>query len=272
MFIDQRPLLEATQSTVFDPVLRALSACPHLQLVTIVTKFASADAIRNLLRLPAHTVLRLALPLDHWLTVANEIRLGRCLVKKLHLILLQSSSSEATKAVKAVASAIRESSHLESLVLQMEDGFTDEAGVALAEAVTINKTLRVLSLDDSSFASDHVHTKASLSARAYEACCAMLRVNTSITVDLPVFDAALVDQRLVDACKQMLIELQLNNVGRGRLLASNQTPREAWVNVLQELNARNDDALLEYGCLNSLLRLNPSVCLLELNDTTNSVL
>jgi hypothetical protein len=190
------------------------------------------------------------------------------------MMTMQSSSSEATEAVKAVASAIREDSYLESLKLQMEDGFTDEAGVALAEAVTINKTLRVLILNDSSFASarDHVHTKASLGAQAYKAFGAMFRVNTSITIDLPVLDADVVNQRLVDSCNQMLIELQLNDVGRGRLLASSQTPREAWVNALQELNAPNDDDIFEVGCLYSLLRLNPLVCLLELNDTTNSVL
>jgi hypothetical protein len=36
------------------------------------------------------------------------------------------------------------------------------------------------------------------------------------------------------------------------------------------LNAPNDDDPFEIGCLYSLLRLNPSVCMLELNDITNS--
>jgi hypothetical protein len=83
---------------------------------------------------------------------------------------------------------------------------------------------------------------------------------------------SILDQRLVDSCKQMCIEERLNDVGRGSLLASSQTPREEWVDALQKLNATNDDDLLEVGCLYSLLRSNPSVCLLELNDTTNSVL
>jgi hypothetical protein len=119
------PLLEAAQITALDPVLQELSACPHVQQVIIMTKSASAEAIRNLLQLPPDTVLRLALPPDHWLAVANEIRLGRCAVNKLRLILLKCSSSEATEAVKAEASAIREDCHLETLELQMEDGFTD---------------------------------------------------------------------------------------------------------------------------------------------------
>jgi hypothetical protein len=66
---------------------------------------------------------------------------------------------EATEAVNPVASAIRWGRHLGSLELQIEDGFTDEAGVALVEVLTINKTLHRLLLDDSLFTSGYVHTK-----------------------------------------------------------------------------------------------------------------
>jgi hypothetical protein len=264
--LDQRSLPEGTQSTVFDPVLQALSACAHLQNVFLMTQFASADAIRNLLQLPTDIKLTLALTLDQWVVVADEIRLGRCLIKQLHLLLGHSSSSKATEAVKLVASAIQEDRHLEYLRLGMEDGFTDEAGVALAEALTINTTLHVLGLDDDFFPSDPVHTKADLGAQAYEAFGAMLRVNTSIDLHLPAFDATF---GAIKPFHQMHIEKRLNEVGRGRLLASIQTPREEWIIALQELNAPGDD-LFEVGCRYSLLRLNPSVCLLEPNHTTNS--
>jgi hypothetical protein len=50
--------------------------------------------------------LSLALAPDQWLVMADEIRLRRCLIKKLHLMLRRSSIYEATEAVKAVASAI----------------------------------------------------------------------------------------------------------------------------------------------------------------------
>jgi hypothetical protein len=159
---------------------------------------------------------------------------------------------------------------LEHLVLRMEDGFTDEAGVALAEALTINKTLRRLLLNDRLFASDPtIHTNASLGAQAYEAFGAVLRVNTSIKLDLPdvLFDDDVGDQKDIENTlrhfKQMLIEQRLNDVGRGRLLMSSQTPREDWVNALQELSARNDYGLFETNCLYSLLRLSPSVCLFQ---------
>jgi hypothetical protein len=98
----------------------------------------------------------------------------------------------------------------------------------------------------------------------------MLRVNTSIKLDLPVFDADVDDQRLADSRNQMLIEQRLNEVGRGRLLASSQTPREEWVEALQELSAPNDNDPFEVGCMYSLLQLNPLVCLSKLNDTPNS--
>jgi hypothetical protein len=217
------------------------------------------------------TVLSLGLKTDQWLAVADEIRLGRCLTKDLNLCMLKDGSSKGTEAVKAVANAIREDRHLESLELGIEDGFTDEAGVALAEFLTINKTLRRFILDDMLIACNTVHTntKASLGALAYEAFGAMLRVNTSLILDLPVFDAAVGDERDIKHFDQMLIEQQLNEVGRGKLLTSSQTPREAWVDALQELNTPNDDDLFEVGCLYSLLRLNPSVCLVEVNHTTN---
>jgi hypothetical protein len=262
------PLLETAQSTALDPVLQALLACPHLQLVFVMTEFASADAIRNLLQLPTVTRLSLTLTPKQWLAVADEIRLGRYLIKKLNLDMFLYTSSEATEAVKAVASAIREDRHLESLVLRMEDGFTDEAGVALAEAVTMNRTLCILLLEDLVY-SDPAHPNASLGAQAFEAFGAMLRVNTSIKLHLPTFDDAVGDERDMEHFNQMCIEHRLNEAGRGRVLVSNQTPREDWVNALQELNAPNDDDAFKVSCLYSLLRLNPSVCLLELNDTTN---
>jgi Ran GTPase-activating protein (RanGAP) involved in mRNA processing and transport len=108
---------------------------------------------------------------------------------------------------------------------QMEDGFTDEAGVALADALTSNKTLHELKLNDNLFARNAVDTKASLGAQAYKAFGAMLRVNTCIKLDLPVLDADVVDQRLVDSRNQMLIEQRLNAISRGKLLASSQTPK-----------------------------------------------
>jgi hypothetical protein len=69
-------LAEAAHSTAFDPMLRELSACPRIQLVFITTKFASADAIRNLFQSPTDTRLRLSAKPDLWLAVADEIRQG----------------------------------------------------------------------------------------------------------------------------------------------------------------------------------------------------
>jgi hypothetical protein len=61
------PLLEATQSTTFGPMILEVSACPLLKAVCIYTKFPSADLIRNLLRLPTNITLSLAMPPKHWL-------------------------------------------------------------------------------------------------------------------------------------------------------------------------------------------------------------
>jgi hypothetical protein len=86
---------------------------------------------------------------------------------------LQSSSSKDTEAVKALAKAIRLDRNLEHLMLEMENDFPDEAGMALAEALTINKSLCRISL--SVDASD-VHDKVNISrhaARQYRYRCGL---------------------------------------------------------------------------------------------------
>jgi hypothetical protein len=95
-----------------------------------MTKFAGADAMRNLLhfadlRLVPRTT-------EDWLAVADEIRQGRCNVQRLVLVMLRVERSEATEAVKAVISAIRLDHNLEHLSLETMNDFTDEMGVALA--------------------------------------------------------------------------------------------------------------------------------------------
>jgi hypothetical protein len=245
-----------------DLVLRALPACPHLRQVSIKTKCASADAMKSLLQLPKNTSLLLMLNTEHWSAVADGIRQGHCNIKCLFLcLLLQSSSSKDTEAVKALASAIRLDRNLKRLKLDMKKYFTDEAAVALAEALTVNRTLRNMTL--SVRPSRQIQDTNALSAAAYDAFSAMLRVNTSLVLKLPPFDDAVGDQRLVDSRNQMRIEQRLNHVGRGRLLLSSQTPREEWFDGLNELNSSNVDESPEFNvsCLYSLLRLNPATCM-----------
>ena len=97
----------------------------------------------------------------------------------------------------------------------------------------------------------------------------MLRVNTSIDLELPTFDTAVGDETDFEHVNQMLIEKRLNRVGRGRLLASNQSTREEWVDALCYLNAKDGDDLFEVSCLYSLLRLQPDVCMLQHNGASN---
>jgi hypothetical protein len=261
---DLCPRLEAAQITALDPVFRALLACPHLREVTIITKYASADAMKHLLQLPADTSLVLVLEQENWLAVADEIRRGRCNVRSLDLHIPSVTISEATEAVKAVASAIQLDCNLEHLRLHTENGFTDEAGVALAKALTVNKTLRMVIL--STVQPVHgrdVHNKATLGAKSYEAFSVMLRTNTNLNLELPPFENAGADEKLSESFLQLLIEQQLNQAGRGRLLASSQTTKEEWVDALHELNSCNVDfpPAFQVSCLFSLLRLHPDTCM-----------
>jgi hypothetical protein len=251
-----------------DCVIRALMGCPHLGMVTITTTSASADAMKTLLQLPNNTYLILIANTEHWSAVADGIREGQCNIKNLYLYsLLRSSSSEDTEAVKSLASAIRLDCNLERLKLGIKY-FTDEAAMALAEALTVNKTLRKITVSvDNASGVRQVLDADVLSALAYDAFSTMLQVNTSLVLELPQLRAG--NKSLVISHTRMLIEQQLNNVGRGRLLASSQTPREAWVDALNELNAPTVDVAFQVSCLYSLLRLHPDVCMLELNHTAN---
>jgi hypothetical protein len=243
-----------------DPVLQALPACPHIQEVVIVTQCASAGAMKNLLKMGPTTDLFLEVNTEHWLAVADGIRQGRCNIKNLYL--LQSASFEDTEAIKALAGAIRLDQNLERLKLHMMNALTNEAGVALAEALSANKTLRKITLYLRP--SSQGQGADLLSAPVYEAFCAMLRVNTTLLLELSSSDdAGGRDRRLVDSRNQMRIEQELNYVGRGRLLSSSQTPREEWVDALNELNSSNVDESPEFivSCLYSLLRLNPATCM-----------
>jgi hypothetical protein len=199
--------------------------------------------------------------------VADGIRQGRCNVKSLQLSIqlsmLQTLTPEATEAVKAIASAIRLDRNLEYLTFEMQNDFNDEAGVELAEALIVNRTLRMLNFPTPPSRQDQ-NTDA-LSVSTYDAFSAMLRVSSSLALKLPPFVNAVGDQRLVDSRNQMRIEHPLNGVGRGSLLSSSQTTRKAWVDALDELNSYdNVDESPDYNisCLYSLLRLNPATCML----------
>jgi hypothetical protein len=85
---------------------------------------------------------------------------------------------EAMEAVRPIASAIRWDCNLQQLYLMADDGFTDEAGVALAEALAVNKNLRCLILHTTVV--DDKRNKSKLSAQSYVAFSATLRVNTNL--------------------------------------------------------------------------------------------
>jgi hypothetical protein len=117
---------------------------------------------------------------------------------------------------------IRLDRKLEHLTLRMEDGFADEASVALAEALTLNKTLRRITLSVK-----HVHTSRYMHNKVIlgEAFGAMLRGNTSLNLEVPSSDDAVGHERIVDSRNQMRIEQGMHTVDCRGLLASNQTTR-----------------------------------------------
>jgi hypothetical protein len=128
--------------------------------------------------------------------------------------------------------------------------------VALAEALTINKTLCKIVLSRAT----------TVGSKTYEAFSAMLRVNTNLVLKLPPFEYGGEGESFLECRNQMRIEQRLNQVGRGRLLSSIHTRRDEYVDSLHELNTYNadDSPAFQVSCLYSLLRLKPAVCMLSL--------
>ncbi len=83
-----------------------------------------------------------------------------------------------------MSGAISQDHNLEHLMLHMEDGFTDKAGVAFEAALTVNKALRKITLAVYS-PSNEVYTGATFDVSAQQAFNAMLRVSTTLALKLP---------------------------------------------------------------------------------------
>jgi hypothetical protein len=125
--------------------------------------------------------------------------------------------------------------------------------------LTINKTLRMVVFSVQPVRVRDVNVP--FGAQSYEAFSAMLRINTSIVLQLPVFETAGADERVANHYHQMVIEQRLNKAGRGKLLSSSLTTSEEYVDALHELNtfSAEDSSAFQVSCLYSLLRLKPSV-------------
>jgi hypothetical protein len=111
--------LDAAPSTALDPLRRSLPACSHLQNIVIKTKCGSADAVKTA---TVAVGRRVEFSTEHWSAVTDEIRRNRCNIQRLDLYVHQRAESNATEAVKTVASAIQMYYNLEHFFLKMENG------------------------------------------------------------------------------------------------------------------------------------------------------
>jgi hypothetical protein len=262
-WIDSSTQREVVQIPALDHIFRILPACPHLRNVTIKTKFASAGTLQNLLLLQLQhgTQLSLVVIRDYWMVATDAIRQGNCNVQSLCLYLWEEGPDEANEAVQAVASAIRLDRNLKSLCLTMGDHFTDEAGVALAKALAVNTTLLLVLLIFKRVDASALPNTAAFGVPVYEALSAMLRVNTSLELQVRLSEIDGASERVRESRDQMRIEQLVNLVGRGKLVAWSQTTREQWADALQELTSRNVDEspAFQVSCVYSVLRSNPTV-------------
>ena len=244
-----------------DPLFRALALCSRLRSVQIWTdavNYVTPQAVRELL-LRAPVLQYLDLKTTEWEVVAEMFGQESCCIQTLKLSTLRCPGSGG----EALARAVGQNRHLQSLTLRVGTGFTDALGVALAQALQVNTTLKELVMVDQW---DYgFRTTDHMNISAYQALRNMLRVNTNVVLQVPDLDARW-SPDLVDMVRphydRMLIEMRLNAAGRGGLMLGSQASKAAWVKTLHELIVQDDD-VLQVDCLYTLLKLNPSICQLD---------
>jgi hypothetical protein len=257
------------QSTTRIPLLiEAAAAGTSLLGITLANQNINDDDIRNLVNSSSLRILKFEGAVDSWLVVANEIQNGRFRLQKLVLTRTRVSSTLATSdAIDAIIEAIEQDSSLEHLTLRSTTGFTDEMGVALAKALTVNTTLRGISVVDEYDLFDNLepeHPRSAFGAKAFKALASMLKTNTKVEIDLPQPRSEDTDKGTRTHFFQYVIEYMLNKAGRGTLLSSNLTTRRDWINALDDMNVRASDnecvSEFHLSCVYSMLQLNPNMC------------
>jgi hypothetical protein len=218
-----------------DPLFRALAVCPRLRSVQIWTdtvNYVTPQAVRELL-VRAPVLQCLDLKTTEWEAVAEQIGQDSCHIETLKLSTLRCPGSGAG----SLARVVGQNRHLLSLTLRVGTGFTDALGIALAQALQVNTSLKELVLvgewDYGFRTTDHMNIPA------YQALRKMLRVNTSVVLKVPALDSRW-NPDLVDIVRpyhdRMLIEMRLNAAGRGKLMLGSQASKVKWVNTLHELS------------------------------------
>lgn len=255
---NQEPLV------TFDALLRALIPCPRLRTAKIGTERIPEDSLRQLLASPAFQSLHMLATMDEWMVVANCLQQHTASLKEL-VLSSHFTKSDTNTAIQELAEAIQQDQHLLRLRLEMCNGYTDKAGVALAKAIQINTTLRHVDLDENGGCGEASgDTRNSMGVKAYKALTAMAVTRSDLKLGVPAVDRGASNADKEQFAK-MRIELRLNAVGRRELLVTSPTTREAWVNGLLQLNAdscqENHD--IKVDCLFTFLLLNPTVCQLD---------
>jgi hypothetical protein len=253
-----------TTATPRSPQLIAAAAC--LRQVIIVNHSLTSDDVRCLSRSLSLNELCLVGSVEGWLVIADEIRNGYFRPKTLVLVRTTAYSAlETAEAIQVMLGAIQCNGSLRKLNLHSTTGFSDEMGVALAKALTVNTTMVWIDLQNTFTTSNPAFLPSqppkTLGAEAYKAFIAMLKINMNIRLKLPNLKSdADFEARMQHSL--MRIELQLNSADRGSLVTSNQTTREEWVHTFQRLNdsCKNDGASFHLSCVYSMLQRNPGLC------------
>ena len=239
--------------SLIDPVLRSIGECHVLKYAILYEcdNTFSSEGVNSLIT-RSTSLETLFMHGRRWDVLADSLGAAGCLLRGL--VLKSEQVDEA--GLSRIAAAIEGNSSLVHLSLTARDVFTAANCAALALSFTANRALVDLSITDRRElvdSDDSFQNMILASKKTCQSFSRVLKVNFRLRLHLTVPSA----YRDTDEFKEMELQMALNTIGRGRLLADNCT-RTDWVDAL--LSAKGLDPPLVLDCLYSLLRMNPLIC------------
>jgi hypothetical protein len=216
-----------------DPILLALSQSAQLTMAhfTIDSRTrnpVSLDSWRALAR--SQSIRELSLQGDQaheWGILAEVLHEPTCTLETLALKCYQADPEDCL----ALLQSLHANTCLRSLSLQVNRGFTDEIGVALADVLRENRSLTSVEL--LSGWTVNAMQQSHLSGAAYQSLIDVLQVNHHVAIHVSAPSHLPADVDLL--AREFQMQSYMNQAGRGTLY-QNLSNRAQWIEAFAKLN------------------------------------
>jgi hypothetical protein len=247
-----------------DPILLALSQSSQLEMAhfTIDSRTrnpVSPDSWRALAR--SRSIRTLSLQGDQaqeWSVLADVLIEPTCTLEKLSLKCYQADPEDCL----ALLQSMELNTSLLSLSLQVNRGFTDEVGFALAQVLHSNRVLNHVEL--LSGWTVNATQQSHLSGPAYQALIDVLQVNHSVVIH--VSSPSNLPEDVDALAREFHMQSFMNQAGRWRLY-KDVSQKSEWIDAFATLNELTMDGeaseVETHDTLNSMLHLSRPECSLS---------